>query len=564
MPLRVAIYARYSSDNQRDASIDDQIRLCRQRIAATEGWELEQVYRDAAISGASTQRPGYQAMLDAAREGGFDIILAEALDRLSRDQEDIAGLYKRLKFAGITLFTLAEGEISELHIGLKGTMNALFLKDLAEKTRRGQMGRVAAGKSAGGLCYGYKLAPKIMGGGMIERGERRIDEAEAAVVRRIFRCFAEGLSPIAIAKQLNQEGIPGPDGRPWQDTAIRGHAERATGILRNELYVGRLVWNRMRYMKDPNSGKRVSRMNPREQWVSEEVPQLRIIDQELWTQVQHRLAGIREASGANDPDRPKFWEKRRANHLLTGKLFCASCGGALSAVGRDYLACGGARKRGTCGNSASIRRSQLEGAVIEALRANLMAPDDVHDFVKEFTAEWNRLAAESNAGRAHDQTRLTTIQRKIDKIIEAVMDGFRTEEMKQQLEALSQQKAQLQARLAAPAAKAPSLHPNLAELYRNKVAALQTELATSNGSNSAVLEALRDLIERVDFGPGAEDGEPEIILTGALSAMVRLGLGDKPGISMPSAAMGEADPGLFDCSVKVVAGARFELTTFRL
>ncbi len=142
---------------------------------------------------------------------------------------------ERLKFAGITLFTLAEGEISELHIGLKGTMNALFLKDLAEKTRRGLLGRVAAGKSAGGLCYGYKAAPKIVGDGIIERGDRRIDEAEAAIVRHIFRSFAEGLSPIAIAKQLNQEGIPGPDGRPWQDTAIRGHAERATGILRNEL-----------------------------------------------------------------------------------------------------------------------------------------------------------------------------------------------------------------------------------------------------------------------------------------------------------------------------------------
>ena len=403
-----------------------------------------------------------------------------------------------------------------------------------------------------------------MGDGIIERGERRIDEAEAMTVHRIFRSFAEGLSPIAIAKQLNQDGIPGPDGRPWQDTTIRGHAERATGILRNELYVGRLVWNRMRYMKDPSTGKRVSRMNAREQRVTEEVPALRIIEPELWDQVQHRLAGIREASGANNPDRPKYWETRRAKHLLTGKLFCASCGGHLSAVGRDYLACGGARKRGTCGNSASIRRSQLEAAVIDALRANLMAPDDVHDFVKEFTAEWNRLAAESNAGRAHDQTRLAAIQRKIDKLIEAVMDGFRTEEMKQQLETLSQQKAQLQARLSAPAAKAPSIHPNLAELYRERVATLQSELTKSNGSNSAVLEALRDLIERVDFGPGAEGGEPEIILTGALSAMVRLGLGDKQALSAPSTVRDGAVSDLFACSVKVVAGARFELTTFRL
>ena len=155
MTDRVALYARYSSDNQRDASIEDQVRLCKQKIAAEE-WSLEQIYRDAAISGASSFRPGYQSMLAAAKEGGFDIVLAEALDRLSRDQEDIAGLFKRLKFAGIKLVTLAEGEISELHIGLKGTMNALFIKDLAQKTHRGLRGRVAAGKSAGGLCYGFK------------------------------------------------------------------------------------------------------------------------------------------------------------------------------------------------------------------------------------------------------------------------------------------------------------------------------------------------------------------------------------------------------------------------
>ncbi len=199
----------------------------------------------------------------------------------------------------------------------------------------------------------------------------------------------------------------------------------------------------MRDMKDPSTGKRVSRMNPREQWVTEEVPQLRIVEQELWNQVEHRLAGIREASGANNPTGPIPGDAP-ARHLLTDKPSARLAAGPLSAVGRDYLACGGARKRGTCGNN--IRRSQLEAAVIEALRSNLMAPDDVHDFVKEFTAEWNRLAAESNAGRAHDQSRLAAIQRKIDKIIEAVMEGFRSEELKQQLEALSQQKAQLQAR----------------------------------------------------------------------------------------------------------------------
>ena len=154
--MRAVIYARYSSDQQRATSIDDQIRLCKEKIAR-EGWTLVQVYRDAAISGATTLRPGYQAMMEGAREAEFDVVVAEALDRLSRDQEDIAALFKRLQFAGIRLVTLGEGDIGVLHIGLKGTMNALFLKDLADKTRRGLRGRVEAGKSGGGNAYGYDV-----------------------------------------------------------------------------------------------------------------------------------------------------------------------------------------------------------------------------------------------------------------------------------------------------------------------------------------------------------------------------------------------------------------------
>ena len=151
--MRSAIYARYSSDNQSNASIEDQVRQCKSRIER-EGWTLIQVYSDAAISGATTLRPGYQKLLEDARSGAFDVVVAEALDRLSRDQEDVAGLYKRLTFANVTLITLAEGEISELHVGLKGTMNALFLKDLAQKTKRGLEGRVLQGKSGGGRAYG--------------------------------------------------------------------------------------------------------------------------------------------------------------------------------------------------------------------------------------------------------------------------------------------------------------------------------------------------------------------------------------------------------------------------
>src|SRR5882762_3145827 len=176
-PMRAVIYARYSTDLQREASIEDQVRVCRQRIER-EGWKLVATYSDAASSGASRLRPGYQKLLEDARAGAFDVVMAEALDRLSRDQEDVAALYKRLSFAGIKMVTLAEGEISELHVGLKGTMNALFLKDLAAKTRRGLRGRVEQGRSGGGLCFGYDVVRELDARGQLVTGARKIDEAE--------------------------------------------------------------------------------------------------------------------------------------------------------------------------------------------------------------------------------------------------------------------------------------------------------------------------------------------------------------------------------------------------
>src|SRR4051794_26616804 len=111
--MRTAIYARYSSDQQRDASIEDQVRLCREGTAV-ERWAVAAVYADRATSGASRFRPQYQQLLADAKAGKFDVVIAEALDRLSRDQEDVAGLFKALSFVGVQLVTLAEGEISEL------------------------------------------------------------------------------------------------------------------------------------------------------------------------------------------------------------------------------------------------------------------------------------------------------------------------------------------------------------------------------------------------------------------------------------------------------------------
>lgn len=159
MVARAAIYSRYSSDRQSEASVEDQERLCRER-AAQQGWSVTACFADRAVSGASMLRPGLQSLIDGAMSGRFDIILTEALDRLSRDQADVAAIYKRLSFAGVTILTLSEGEISELHVGLKGTMNQLFLKGLAAKTRRGLRGRVEAGIPGAGT----PMATRCCGG----------------------------------------------------------------------------------------------------------------------------------------------------------------------------------------------------------------------------------------------------------------------------------------------------------------------------------------------------------------------------------------------------------------
>ena len=119
--------------------------------------------------------------------------------------------------------------------------------------------------------------------------------------------YAAGESPRSIAKALNRKGIPGPSGGTWGPSTINGNAARGTGILNNELYIGKLVWNRLRYVKNPETGRRQSRLNPPEAWIVKDVPELRIVPQELWDAVKTRQA---EMVRTTRPDRKKedFWK----------------------------------------------------------------------------------------------------------------------------------------------------------------------------------------------------------------------------------------------------------------
>jgi site-specific DNA recombinase len=544
--MRIAIYARYSSENQRDASIADQLRLCR-LFADKEGWQLHEEYTDHAVSGATLLRAGFQAMMRDALQRRFDVVLAESLDRFSRDQEDTAGLFKRLTFVGVRVLTLAEGEITHLHVGLKGTMNALFLKDLADKTRRGLRGRVELGKSGGGVCYGYNVI-RSLENGVLATGEREIVPAEASVILRIFRDYAAGLSPKAIAKQLNAERLSGPGGAAWNPSTIHGNPTRGTGVLNNELYVGRLVWNRLRYLKDPDTGKRVSRLNPSTEWITTDVPQLRIVEDELWNQVKARQAEMRRVTSNGAPT--EFNRARRPKFLFSGLAKCGECGGGYVMYWRDRLACFAARSRGTCTNRLTISRQELEERVLVALRDKLMRRDLFEEFCKEYVRELNRLRMEHRAKLSHGRQELAVVEREIRKLVQAIKDGVSALSIKNELLALESRQTELQRRLEAP--EMPQLlHPRMADVYYEKVSSLCHALEHEESRASAA-DAIRGLIEAILLEP--EGDRLKITLKGDLAGMLNAARDSKRS----------PDTGDLLVQIKLVAGAGFEPATFGL
>ena len=343
---------------------------------------------------------------------------SEALDRLSRDQEDIAGLFKRMEFAGIKIFTLSEGEISTLHIGLKGTMNALFLKDLADKTRRGLRGKVENGKSGGGLGYGYRVKKQFDANGEAIKGEREIVEEQAIIVRRIFEDYAyKNKSPRAIAAQLNKEGIVTASGKAFGQSAINGSRRRQTGILNNPLYIGELIWNRQRFLKDPNTGKRVTRLNDESEWVRQSVPNLRIVPQELWAAVKAKQSKL-------DSSIRNLHRNKRPQYLLSNLLKCGECGGGFSKINAERYGCSAARNKGesVCTNKKTIKRDHIESLVLNALETHLMRDDLVEVFCKEYTRHMNILQGQQNQTLKTHKQEQARLSKERENIVSAIKD----------------------------------------------------------------------------------------------------------------------------------------------
>jgi site-specific DNA recombinase len=396
---RCAIYARYSSDLQSPTSIDDQLQLCR-AYADRQGWVIITTYRDAALSGFGVeQRPGYQQLLAAAAATppGFDTILVEDLSRLTRDTGELLRLYHRLRLKGIDIVGVSDGIASgqqggKVHLTVKGLVNELYLDDLRDKTHRGLAGCATRGLSAGGRIFGYRAAPvEAARRGTKHKAPARfeIHPEEAAIVQRIFRDYATGQSMQAVAFALNHECVHfpaqeterGPHRRGWAVSSVRV-------ILRNEKYAGVWIWNKRRFIKDPDTGRRRALPRPAEEWIRQEHAALRVIDADLWQAVQQRLAFVEQTYGVG-PGRPPRGAAHMAYspYLLSGLLRCGCCGARMVAQtttrkkGTDVYRygvyrCGFAKTKGpaVCTHRAGYRQERLEGALLAKFREAMTAP----------------------------------------------------------------------------------------------------------------------------------------------------------------------------------------------
>lgn len=411
-------------------------------------------------------RPGIQSLIRDAQNGMFNLVLSEALDRLSRNQADIASLYQRFQFLGCMIETTSEGAISEMQIGFKGTMNALFLKDLAAKTRRGLKGRAMAGKNTGGKTYGYDNIIKYDETGEPIRGDRNQPNSGSYRTSH-FQRLRRRYFARKIAEDLNKERVPGPTGRAWGQSTIHGNRERGTGILNNELYIGRQIWNRLTYVKDPDTGKRVSRPNPETEWTITDVPNLRILDDDLWNAARSRQGALK----TKDTD-VAVWDRRRPKTLFSGLMTCGCCGGGFSKVSQTQFGCSTARNKGPalCTNRLTISQSALEALILSAFEETLVSEEALAQLCEDYTRERNRIREEASQNRSTLEKELATVIRDHAKLVEAIIAGVPAEQIKDRMIGLDDRRKELERTLSATPAPDPiRFHPKMAATFKLRV-----------------------------------------------------------------------------------------------
>jgi site-specific DNA recombinase len=506
MQRRAAVYARFSTELQNDRSVEDQTTLC-EDFALRTGLEVVGRYHDRARSGTTTHgRDGLHRLLHDARAGEFDVVVVEALDRLSRDTEDLAGLHKRLTFAGIQIVAVHDGLADALQVGIRGLVSTLWINDLRHKTRRGLAAVVKDGRHAGGRAYGYRT---VLG----HPGVLEICESEAEIVRRIFCEYLAGAAPRDIANRLNAEGIPAPRGAKWAASTINGNKQRGHGIILNALYSGRIVWNKTRMVRDPDTGRRVPRANPESEWKVAEVPDLAIIPPPEWQRAQAEKAG-------RSHDMPVG--VRRRTRLLSGLLRCPVCGGGMTMHDRRgdaiRIKCSTMRESGSCTNTKSYRLDLIEKAVVSGLIDRMRRPEWLEHYI-EAQQEDRRGTAKA---RAAAERSVAKVEGEIDRLRKALIAGRVDEDFfDREIAPLRRDLAEAKARLAeAPDAQIVVLHPAALRQYADLLTAAAPHLTTLDPeTDKDVIDAIRALIDRVVVHD-RPDGRVEVDVIGHLSALI--------------------------------------------
>jgi site-specific DNA recombinase len=478
---KAALYARYSTDRQRETSIDDQLRLCRQR-ATDLGLTVVAEFRDEATSGSTRilDRPGSRALMSAS----YDVLIVESLDRLSRDMIDQETTVRRLEHRGIRLIGVSDGYDSEsssrkLQRGMRGIISEVYLDDLRYRTHRGLSGQVSRGLFAGGLPFGYRTVP-VDAGHVLE-----IDEQQAAIVRRIFAEFTAGTSITRIAHDLNRDRLPSPRGSTWAVSAIYGSPNKGTGILNNELYRGRYTWNRSQWVKDPDTGKRRRIERPEAEWQSEDRPELRIIDDTTWYATRERMNTPARLNGSQRGKRPTT--------LFGGLLVCGHCGGAVVSINARAYGCAARKDRGpTVCTGVMARRDRVDARLLAEVRSILLEPQSIRDLVQIVEAAAKQMTDPS--ATASQAKRRRELDGEIGRIVDAIATVGLSPALQSRLKLLEEERTELEQRSAHTQAVRVPTASEVRRVFREVVIDLQTAL---NSDIHRARQLLLGLIGRV-------------------------------------------------------------------
>lgn len=423
---KAAAYARYSSDNQREESIEAQLRAIRE-YCQKNNIQLVKIYTDEAKSATTDDRPGFLQMIKDSSLGLFDVVIVHKLDRFSRDRYDSAFYKRQLKKNGVRLISVLEPlDDSPESIILESVLEGMaeyYSRNLAREVMKGMRETALQCKHTGGKPpLGYDVA---------EDKTYIVNEQEAQAVRLIFEMYASGKGYSDIMYALNKEGYRTQTGRPFGKNSIHD-------ILRNEKYRGVFIFNRT---ERKINGKRNHHRNKDDSEIIRiegGIP--RIIDDETWERVQARMKSNKK--GANSA---------KEIYLLSGLIFCGKCGGAMTGnrhrCGRNktlYVTyeCSTRKRTKECDMKA-INKDYIENLVIEHLEKNVFAPEAIERLVAKISEYAASQVEEINRDIKTFTDQLAGIQTEINNIVNAIAAGMFHPSMKEKMDELETKKANL-------------------------------------------------------------------------------------------------------------------------